>query len=255
MARCRYVAPTLEARIQLCGPYVVRVAGGRAEAALPGRHGRALLGFLVLHRERRVSRDEMVDALWPQGAPAAPDASLRVLVSRLRSGLGSELLEGRGDVRLVLPSGSWVDVEAADDAIHRAESAVGRGAWREGWGPAHVALNVSLRTFLQGFDAPWIVERRAHLDDVRLRALACWAAVGLGIGGPELADAERAARLLVAAAPYRESAHRLLMEVLAARGDRAEALQAYEALRARLRDDLGTAPGEDLRALHASLLG
>jgi len=101
---------------------------------------------------------------------------------------------------------------------------------------------------------PWIDDRRHHLDGVRLRALACWAAVGLGIGRAELADAERAARLLVAEAPYRESAHRLLMEVLAARGNRAEALQAYEALRRRLREDLGTAPGEELRRLHASLL-
>ena len=58
----------------------------------------------------------------------------------------------------------------------------------------------------------------------------------------------------MAEAPYRESAHRLLMEVLAARGNRAEALQAYEALRRRLREDLGTAPGEELRRLHASLL-
>ena len=241
-------------RIQLCGPYVVRVGARRVESGLPGRHGRALLAYLALHRDRAVGRDELVEALWPFGAPAAPDASLRVLVSRLRSAMGAELVAGRGDVRLVLPAGSWVDVEAADEAIHRAESAVGRGAWRAGWGPAHVALNVSRRPFLQGLDAPWISERRAHLDDVHLRALACWAAVGLGIGEPELADAERAARLLVAGAPYRESAHRLLMQVLAARGDRAEALQAYEALRARLRDDLGTAPGEDLRALHASLL-
>jgi DNA-binding SARP family transcriptional activator len=44
------------------------------------------------------------------------------------------------------------------------------------------------------------------------------------------------------------------MEVLVARGNRAEALQVYEALRRRLSDDLGAAPGEALRALHASLL-
>ncbi len=53
---------------------------------------------------------------------------------------------------------------------------------------------------------------------------------------------------------YREDGHRLLMEVLAARGNPAEALQVYDALRRRLRDELGTAPGEELRALHARLL-
>lgn len=221
---------------------------------MPGRQGRLLLGYLVLHRGRTPGRDELVEALWPAAAPAAPEASLRVLISKLRSALGGELVQGRGDVRLALPDGAFVDVEAAGDAIHRAESAVARGAWHEGWPAAHIALNVSRRRFLAGHEAPWIDERRHHLDDIRRRALACWAAVGLGIGGAELADAERAARLLVAEAPYREDGHRLLMEVLAARGNPAEALRVYEALRVRLRDDLGTAPGESLRALHARLL-
>jgi SARP family transcriptional regulator, regulator of embCAB operon len=254
--RCGYVGRTLAAcRIQLCGSLAVRVAGRRVEAALPGRQGPLLLAHLVLHRGRDAGRDELVDALWPDEPPAAPDASLRVLVSRLRAALGEELVPRRGGVRLVLPPDAWVDVEAADEAIHRAESAVGRGAWRDGWPAAHVALNVSRRPFLAGHDdVAWVRERRRHLEHVRLRALSCWAAIGLGIGGTELADAERAARLLVEEAPYREDGHRLLMEVLAARGNRAEALQVYEALRRRLRDELGTAPGEDLRALHARLL-
>jgi hypothetical protein len=104
--RCRYVGPTLACRLQLCGAFAVRVGGRRVEGALPGRHGRALLGYLALHRDRSADRDELVEALWPAGAPAAPDASLRALVSRLRSALGAELLQGRGELRLVLPPGS-----------------------------------------------------------------------------------------------------------------------------------------------------
>jgi DNA-binding SARP family transcriptional activator len=122
---------------------VVRIGGRRVDGALPGRHGRALLGYLVLHRDRGVDRDELVEALWPGGAPAAPHASLRPLVSRLRSALGPGVLVGRGELRLALPPGAWVDVDAADDAVHRAEPAVARGAWHEGWAPAHIALNVS----------------------------------------------------------------------------------------------------------------
>ena len=44
------------------------------------------------------------------------------------------------------------------------------------------------------------------------------------------------------------------MEALAASGNRAEALVAYEALRIRLREDLGVAPGAALQDLHAQLL-
>jgi DNA-binding SARP family transcriptional activator len=45
------------------------------------------------------------------------------------------------------------------------------------------------------------------------------------------------------------------MEALAAQGNTAEALQAYDAVRCLLRDELGTAPGADLQALHQRLLG
>ena len=44
------------------------------------------------------------------------------------------------------------------------------------------------------------------------------------------------------------------MEALAARGDVAEALRAYEDLRVRLRDELGTIPDPAVRAVHVRLL-
>ena len=63
------------------------------------------------------------------------------------------------------------------------------------------------------------------------------------------------ARQLIERAPYRESGTRLLMEALAARGNRAEALVAFDALRRRLRDDLGSAPSPETQELHRRLLG
>ena len=45
------------------------------------------------------------------------------------------------------------------------------------------------------------------------------------------------------------------METLAARGNSAEALLVYEALRRRLREELGVAPSEPTQDLHRRLLG
>ena len=84
--------------------------------------------------------------------------------------------------------------------------------------------------------------------------LECFAAAGLGLGGPALAQAEERARMLTELAPYRESGHRILIEALASRGNVAEALRAYERLRILLRDELGIAPNADLQAVHARLL-
>lgn len=244
-----------QTRIQLCGRLIVELGGRRIEDELPGRQGRLLFAYLALNRLRLVGRDELIEALWQDNAPPTADASLSALLSKLRSVLGPGVLEGKSELRLVLPTGTWIDVEAASEAIHRAESAVALGDWTAAWGPARIALGVAGRGFLPGFEASWVEERRRALDDLRLRALECVAAAGLGLGGPELAATERSARALVEAAPFRESGYRLLMEALAARGNVAEALVVYDRLRRLLRDELGIAPGPAAQELHRRLLG
>ena len=134
------------------------------------------------------------------------------------------------------------------------ESAVAQGDWTGAWAPARIALHTATRGFLPGYEARWIDAVRRDLEDVRLRALECVAAAGLGMGGPEAAAAERSGRRLIELAPFRESGYRFLMEALAAQGNVAEALRVHERLRALLRDELGIAPGAELRALHERLL-
>jgi DNA-binding SARP family transcriptional activator len=139
--------------------------------------------------------------------------------------------------------------------IHRAESAVALGDWTSVAGPARVALHTANRGILPGADAPWLVELRGRLEDIRLRALACVGTSSLRIGGTELPAAERCGRALVRLSPFREAGHGLLMEALEAQGNTAEALRIYDDLRRCLRDELGTAPSGELQALHRRLLG
>lgn len=249
------MAPDGPTRIQLCGRLVVDLGGRRLESDLPGRQGRLLFGYLAAHRHRPSSRSALVEALWPEGAPAAAEAALSALLSKLRSALGAASLEGKAELRLVLPEGAWVDFEAASEGLHRAESAVALGDWTAAWGPSRVALHVATREFMAGFDAPWIEDTRRHLDEMRLRAHECVAAAGLGLGGPELASAERSARALIEAAPFRESGYRSLMEALEAKGNVAEALVVYERLRGFLREELGVTPSQLAQELQRRLLG
>ena len=152
------------------------------------------------------------------------------------------------------PADAWIDLEAADEAIHRAETAVAQNDWARGWGPSLIALFTARRGFLPGEDLPWAEEHRQRLQEIRVCALECYAAVALGVGGSELGPGERVARELVALAPYRERGYALLMEILTARGNGAEALRIYEALRQRLRDELGATPAPELRELQQRLL-
>jgi DNA-binding SARP family transcriptional activator len=244
-------APT---RIQLCGRLAVELAGRELTGKLPGGQARVLFTYLAVNRALPARRDALIEALWPWRAPAGADASLSALLSRLRAVLGAAVLSGGTDVCLRLPADAWIDIEAAQDAIHRAESAVAQRDWARGWGPSLIALFTARRGFLPGEDLPWAEQHRRRLEEIRCSALECYAAVALGVGGSELAPGERSARELVAAEPFRERAHALLMEILAARGNAAEALLVYEALRERLRDELGAAPAPELRALQEQLL-
>lgn len=244
-------APPL--RIQICGTLAVELGGERVEGALPGRQGRLLFTYLVVNRHRQVPRYEIAEALWREPDPAAIDARLNPLVSKLRRVFGADALDGRGTLRLQLP-GARVDLEAAIDAIHRAESAVAQSDWARAWGPVLTALFVAERGFLPGEDAEWIDRVRSQLTVLRLRALESYAATALGLAGTELAGAIRAGRQLVELAPLRESGYRILMQGLAAQDNLAEALVVYGRLCETLRDQLGVSPSTASRELHERLL-
>jgi tetratricopeptide (TPR) repeat protein len=147
----------------------------------------------------------------------------------------------------VLPVEAYVDLDVAAEALARAEASIDVDAAAE-------CLAIAGGGFLTGDEAPWVDDRRRDVEALRLRALEALATAGLELGGARLLAAEDAARALVEAAPFRESAHCLLMSALAARGDVPEALRAYDELRVRLRDELGTAPGPEAQAIHRRLL-
>jgi DNA-binding SARP family transcriptional activator len=241
--------------VQLCGRFVVELHGRRLDQRLPGRQGRALFAYLVLQRPRLVGRGELIDALWADRPPENRASALTVLLSKLRAAVGADVLTGRGSVRIVLPPGARVDVEQALDALHRAESAVVQGDWARGWSAALCASYVSARPLLAEHDGPaWLDAWRRRLDDVHGAALEAYAAACLGLGGTELAGAERAARGLLEHNPLRETGYALLMRTLAARGNTAEALQVYEHARTLLRDELGIPPGPAMQQVHGALL-
>ena len=208
-------------RINLCGRLRVEIEGKRLEGELPGRLGRLLFAYLVLHRERPVRRDEIADALWPGGE----EAQLAPPLSRLRKALGPGRIEGRSELSLVLPGDAVVDWELAQRVAEDPRRTVA----------------LAEQGLLPGLEAPWIDARRAELADLRVEALE---AIG------DVASA----RAAVEAAPFRESARVALMQALRAQGNVAEALRVYEEARTLLRDELGTAPGPVLLALHGDLL-
>jgi DNA-binding SARP family transcriptional activator len=241
-------------RVQLCGRFAFVVGGEAVHDALPGRRGRHMLAYLAAHRDRPTARPQLLYALWPEGGGDSAAASFTVLLSKVRTLIAPAEIAGRGTLQLRLPPGAVVDVERAVEAIHQAESALAQQEWRRAWGSALTAQLIAGRGFLPEYDESWVEPWRGQFDLIHERGLACYAEACLCLGGTELPGAERAARRLIERAPLSEIGYRLLMDVLARRGDSAAALGVYEQLRRVLREELGVDPGPDARRLHKQLL-
>lgn len=247
-----------QVRIYLAGGLCIETARGRVtESAFPGRQTRHGFARLARARGTPVSREELADELWPDDLPLAWDTALRAIVSKIRSALGAAGVPGAsisqvsGSYQLHLPAGTWLDITASADAIHRAETSVARGRPEEAAGWGLVARAIASRPLLPGIDGPWLEQERAKQADVLLRALACLSAIWLDRGDPGLAarDAQEAIRL----DPFRETSHRLLIRALLAQGDHAAAVAAFERCRRSLRDELGVEPADETAELVAGL--
>ncbi len=230
------------------------------DADLPGRQGRLALVYLVVERERVVSQSELAELLWPDSLPPSWPVALSAVISKIRQKLGTLGLDRDRIIANAFrcyqfrpPAETWIDLEAAADALHQAEGAVIANQLEAAYGPALIATTIARRPFLVGEDAAWVTSRRERLRDLLVRALDC--RVEALVWNGELALAQDQARAAVDLEPFRESGYRRLMKVLVRRGDRAEAVRIYQQCRQRLAEELGVAPSDETESLLRQLLG
>lgn len=225
---------------------------------MPGRQGRLAFTYLVDRRADPVPRQELAEVLWPQQIPPAYEVALSAVISKLRALFDAAkigraaLVSEAGCYQLLLPGSSWVDVETAVDSVHMAEGALLAGDHGAAYGPAVVACAILRRPFLPGADGPWIDERRRTLRVVQLRALDCLAQIHMWNGEHSLAL--RAAQEAIDLEPFRESGYRRLMLLHGKMGNGAESIRLYERLATLLASELQTTPGNETRAVLASIV-
>lgn len=198
-----------------------------------------LLRYLVFNRHRWVSRDELIEALWPYSLPQRPDASLSNLLWKLNARLDG-LLDGKGgpEVRLALPVDVWVDAQAAMDEARRARAAAERQDWESVREAADAVLGlVSPQQPSRAGDSLWLQEEQHRFENLRAEALEYIARAALETGGEaRLAEGEQAARDLVKYDELRETSSRLLMQLCAERGNDSAGRTEYQRLWRQLRD-------------------
>ncbi|WP_027946627.1 ATP-binding protein [Amycolatopsis taiwanensis] len=239
-------------RVSVLGP--LEVAADHKVVEIGGTKLRALLIRLAVDVGHPVSADSLVDAVWPEAAPAHPAAALQSLVWRLRQALPDE--------RIVRSGSGWYQLDLPLDAVdsHRFERLAGAGQRALRAGDVDLArqrLREALALWrgdplIEVADAPYAVATGVRLRELWLTAVEDRVEADLAVEpawslGAELAE-------LTAAYPLRERLCVLLMRALDADGRRAEALAVYERMRRRLADELGSDPGAELQRTHLALL-
>ncbi|WP_079044963.1 MULTISPECIES: BTAD domain-containing putative transcriptional regulator [unclassified Streptomyces] len=227
------------------------------EAGLGGARLRALLTALAATGGGAVGTRALIDQVWADTDPAdAPGQdrteALQALVGRLRRAVGREAV-------VSVPGGYRLAAGPDDIDLHRFErlATEGAAALAEGHADrAAVLLDEALGLWrgpaladLPGRDTDPLVVR---IEQRHRQARRDRLAADLALGRATEVLAPLAA--LAAGQPLDEPLQALRIRALRASGRPAEALAAYEEVRASLADRLGTDPGPELRALHAELL-
>jgi DNA-binding SARP family transcriptional activator/tetratricopeptide (TPR) repeat protein len=222
-------------QLQLFGLPTLTDSAGRA---IPiGRPAAALLALLSRARGCVLDRERAAALLWPDSDEAAARRALRQLLFRLRPQAQPVIAADRAQVRL---RDVAVDVLAFEEAC-----ASGR---------VEEAAAIQQAAFLEGFVLPrnapfeqWADGERAGLRRMLADALERLVADAGSRGRWD--EALRAAERWLAVEPFSERAVTGVISVRAQLGDRAAALAAWSAFRARLADELGTTPPASLQQL------
>jgi DNA-binding SARP family transcriptional activator len=248
-------------RIYICGRLAIE-AGDLVvqEDDLPGRQGRLLWTYLVLHRRGPVGRLDLAEAIWNDAIPDAWDPSLSALASRLRrtlaplsSGIDAISIRGeQGCYALRLPAAAFVDWERAREAIHEADRLVFLGNPDAALAEARVAMEIAARGFLPGENAAWILAQRDALRDIHLRAGERTVEAELARGNVAIAETE--ARQLLAIDPLRGASYRWLMRALMQGGNAVQAARVFASCRHELESRAGMSPSAETERLYAEIV-
>jgi len=210
-------------QLQLLGP--VRAQRGADMLELAPRL-QSIVALLALGQ----TREQVADALWPELSVAAARNNLHVNLNKLR--------------RAIEPWG--VSTYLGEQGLLRVESdlAALRTALRTK--DATAALRLYRDDYARGVDLPAVEAARARLRSEVVALLSSAAAAA------QADDAEALLTRVLELEPLDEAALQQLLRLLVRSGRRARAVQAFEAFRQRLAEEIGARP---LPATRAALDG
>ena len=231
----------------LLGPTSLVISG--RTVSVPAGRQQVALAALALDAGRTVSSTALVDYLWGEEPPSQVRQALHTTMARVRKLVGTDRVVARGGgYALDLPD-SAVDVHRFRDGVAQARGAAPDKEERL----LADALALWRGKPLEGVDSDSLCAEHVYSLTEEWFA-ATERLLELRVSAGAAGDVVGELRGLIARHPLRESLWSLLMSALVSAGRQADALAAYQEIRAALRDELGVDPGPELVASHAAVL-
>ncbi|WP_019144809.1 BTAD domain-containing putative transcriptional regulator [Aeromicrobium massiliense] len=225
----------------------LQVRGSQDLVDVGPRRNREVLATLLIHAGEVVSVETLIDEVWG-GADVAP-GSVHVVVSRLRSRLGAELVETRAPGYRLALGDHRTDAREFEAHLAAARDAADAATARE---RIQQALSLWRGDAYADVQVPAVRSEAERLHRLRLGAHQRLAEIDLSTGHHD--DVARRLAVLVEAYPLEEG---LLVPLMLAQyrcGQQAEALATYERARRVLDEELGLEPTPLVREMQARIL-
>lgn len=216
-----------------------------------------IIGYLIVHRERKPSRTEVAEMLWQERDSLRARRCLSTALWRLKQTIPSvHLVDGSSaseDLALNWSLPGWVDVVAFQQRADKAMAVPAERLSRRELHRMRRAVDLYRGDLLQGMDDEWVLIERQRLRNIYLDLL-----LHLAQGNDHHGDTHSAlmfARRLSALDPLREDVHRLIMQLYVKVGNRAKAIEQYRICQGELGAELGVDPTLETQSLFRSIMG
>ncbi|MBO0826085.1 MAG: winged helix-turn-helix domain-containing protein, partial [Actinobacteria bacterium] len=252
---------------RILGPLYADDGTGQGPAVIRQPLLQSALAFLLLRANKPCPRGLLIEALWGNEPPRAPEAALRVCISRLRHSLGGCAArldsigppggrapghrQQRGYMMTVRPG--ELDVEEFTDLVAQGQAELDAG------NAAAAAASLMHALALWGDPPlPDLPDCDVVAPDVErltnLRQAAADDLIEARLAAGEADQVVGPLRAIVSEGPARERPYEQLMRAYYALGTRTDALDVYRAARRVMREQQGTEPGQALAVLQQRIL-
>jgi DNA-binding SARP family transcriptional activator len=242
-------APAADVAALVLGPLELSVAGRRVPR-WNSLKARAVFQYLLIHQDRPIRRDVLMDLQWPDHTRNSARNNLNVALYSLRNTLDGPaqglqpVLYQDGCYSLNPALTWWIDRNEYFSALQHAESARRAGRPRQAIAAYEKAIDLYRGPLFEDDPAgEWFLPEQRHLEELYLQALEQLAAAYFELG--ELPEAVRCGQLAVGTDPCCEPAHRLLMRCFGSLHQQQLVSRQYRSCVASLHDELGVPPGEE----------